>query len=49
MKRFAWILIILFWMFLPYATAQESLPCKGTATTVLNVRSGPGTGYTRIG
>lgn len=49
MKRFAWILIALLWMFLPYATAQESLPCKGTATTVLNVRSGPGTGYSRIG
>lgn len=29
--------------------AQVDMPCVGTATTVLNVRSGPGTGYSRIG
>lgn len=29
--------------------AQVEMPCRGTATTVLNVRSGPGTQYYRIG
>ena len=48
MKRFIYIFITLLWM-ISYATAQESLPCRGTATTVLNVRSGPGTSYARIG
>lgn len=48
MKRFIYIFIMLLWM-ISYATAQESLPCRGTATTVLNVRSGPGTSYARVG
>jgi hypothetical protein len=39
---------MLLWM-ISYATAQESLPCRGTATTVLNVRSGPGISYARVG
>ena len=29
--------------------AQEHIPCQGTTTAVLNIRSGPGTNYTRIG
>lgn len=48
MKRFIYIFIMLLWM-ISYATAQESLPCRGTATTVLNVRSGPGISYARVG
>ena len=48
MKRFIYIFITLLWM-ISYATAQETLPCRGTATTVLNVRSGPGTSYARVG
>ena len=31
------------------AGANIDMPCVGTATAVLNVRSGPGTGYSRIG
>lgn len=48
MKRFIYIFITLLWM-ISYAAAQETLPCRGTATTVLNVRSGPGTSYARVG
>lgn len=31
------------------AGANIDMPCVGTATAVLNVRSGPGTGYSRVG
>lgn len=30
------------------AGAGIDMPCVGTATAVLNVRSGPGTGYSRV-
>lgn len=29
--------------------SQNEIPCTGTATTTLNIRSGPGTNYRRIG
>lgn len=39
MKRFIYIFITLLWM-ISYATAQETLPCRGTATTVwVNVKT----------
>ena len=42
-------LLILLWGIGVTVWGQESFPCVGTATTVLNVRSGPSTRYARVG
>ena len=48
MKTFLYIFFLLFLTISPLQ-AQESLPCRGTTTSILNVRSGPGTNYKKIG
>lgn len=48
MRRFLYLLVLCFLTF-SFVFGQETIPCRGTTTAVLNVRSGPGTDYSRIG
>ncbi len=48
LKRISCLLVLLLGIWLA-AWGQETFPCIGTATTVLNVRSGPSTSYTIVG
>ena len=49
MKRILLLIAIVAFSVMVVAGAEVALPCRGTATTVLNVRSGPGTGYRKVG
>ena len=49
MKRILLLIAIVVFSVIVVAGAEVALPCRGTATTVLNVRTGPGTDYRKVG